>query len=105
MAANKVKRPVRCMLNRDEDMMTSGQRHPFLANWKVAVNSDGKLQALDADVFCNAGWSQDLSGAVVDRSLSHIDGCYLIPNVHVRGRVAKTNTVSNTAFRGKYVRN
>ena len=100
VAANKVKRPVRCMLNRDEDMMTSGQRHPFLARWKVAVNKDGKLQALDADVFCNGGWSQDLSGAVCDRALSHIDGCYLIPNVHVRGRVAKTNTVSNTAFRG-----
>ena len=88
------------MLNRDEDIATSGQRHPFLASWKVAVNNDGKLQALDADVFANAGWSQDLSGAVVDRGLSHIDGCYLIPNVHVRGRLAKTNTVSNTAFRG-----
>jgi xanthine dehydrogenase/oxidase len=100
VAANKVKRPVRCMLNRDEDMMTSGQRHPFLARWKVAVNKDGKLQALDADVFCNAGWSQDLSGAVCDRALSHSDGCYYIPNVHVRGRPVKTNTVSNTAFRG-----
>ena len=99
-AAKKTRRPVRCMLNRDEDMMTSGQRHPFLARWKVAVNKDGKFQALDADVFANAGWSQDLSGAVVDRALSHIDGCYLFPNVHVRGRLAKTNTVSNTAFRG-----
>ena len=99
-AANKVKRPVRCMLNRDEDIMTSGQRHPFLARWKVAVNKDGKLQALDADVFANAGWSQDLSGAVIDRALTHIDGCYKFPNVHVRGRLAKTNTVSNTAFRG-----
>jgi xanthine dehydrogenase/oxidase len=99
-AANKVRRPVRCMLSREEDIATSGQRHPFLARWKVAVNSDGKIQALDADVFCNGGWSQDLSGAVVERSLSHIDGVYSIPNVHVRGRVAKTNTVSNTAFRG-----
>lgn len=88
------------MLNRDDDISTSGQRHPFLARWKVAVNKDGKLQALDADVFANAGWSQDLSGAVVDRGLSHIDNCYNIPNVHVRGRLAKTNTVSNTAFRG-----
>ncbi len=88
------------MLNRDEDMMTSGQRHPFLARWKVAVNNDGKLQALDADVFANAGWSQDLSGAVIDRALSHIDGCCRVPNMHVRGRLAKTNTVSNTAFRG-----
>lgn len=88
------------MLNRDEDMMTSGQRHPFLAHWKVAVNRDGKLQALDAEIFCNAGWSQDLSAAVCDRALSHIDGCYLFPNIHVRGRPVKTNTVSNTAFRG-----
>ena len=100
VAANKLRRPVRCMLNRDDDISTSGQRHPFLARYKVAVNKDGKLQALDADVFANAGWSQDLSGAVLDRSLSHIDGCYCFPNVHVRGRLAKTNTVSNTAFRG-----
>lgn len=100
VAANKMRRPVRCMLNRDDDIVTSGQRHPFLARWKIGVNKDGKLQALDADVFANAGWSQDLSGAVVDRALSHIDGCYRIPNIHVRGRIAKTNTVSNTAFRG-----
>lgn len=99
-AAKKTGRPVRCMLNRDEDMLTSGQRHPFLARWKVAVNKDGKLQGLDADVFNNGGWTQDLSAAVVDRALSHSDGCYKIPNVHVRGRICKTNTVSNTAFRG-----
>jgi xanthine dehydrogenase/oxidase len=100
VAANKTKRPVRCMLNRDEDIMTSGQRHPFLAIWKVAVNKDGKIQALDADVFNNGGWSQDLSAAVVDRALSHIDGCYKIPNINVRARICKTNTVSNSAFRG-----
>ncbi|KAI9665697.1 MAG: hypothetical protein M1821_003631 [Bathelium mastoideum] len=100
LAARKTSRPVRCMLNRDEDILTSGQRHPFLARWKVAVNKDGKLQALDADVFANGGWSQDLSGAVVDRALSHVDGVYHFDNIHVRGRIAKTNTVSNTAFRG-----
>ena len=100
IAAKKLKRPVRAMLNRDEDILTSGQRHPFLARWKVAVNKDGTLQALDADVYNNAGWSQDLSAAVGDRALSHSDGCYSIPNVYVRGRLCKTNTVSNTAFRG-----
>ena len=99
-AAKKTKRPVRCMLNRDEDVLTSGQRHPFLSRWKVGVNKDGKLQALDADVFNNGGWTQDLSAAVVDRALSHSDGVYNIPNVSVRGRICKTNTVSNTAFRG-----
>ena len=100
LAAKKTGRPVRCMLNRDEDMMTSGQRHPFLTKWKIAINSDGKIQALDAEVVCNGGWTQDLSGAVCERALSHIDGCYAIPNVHVRGRIARTNTMSNSAFRG-----
>ncbi|RMZ86673.1 hypothetical protein DV736_g6102, partial [Chaetothyriales sp. CBS 134916] len=100
VAAKKVQRPVRCMLNRDEDILTSGQRHPFLGVWKVGVNKDGKIKALEAQVYNNGGWSQDLSAAVVDRSLSHIDGCYNIPNVWVQGRVCKTNTVSNSAFRG-----
>lgn len=100
LAAQKTGRPVRCMLNRDEDMVMSGQRHPFLSKWKIGVNKDGKLQALDVDVFNNAGWSFDLSAAVCERAMTHIDGCYKIPNVHVRGRLCKTNTMSNTAFRG-----
>jgi xanthine dehydrogenase/oxidase len=100
VGAKKANAPVRCMLNRDEDIITTGQRHPFLGRWKVGVLKEGKLIALDADVFANGGWTQDLSGAVVERSLSHIDGVYKIPNVHVRGRICKTNTVSNTAFRG-----
>ncbi|KAK4133189.1 hypothetical protein BT67DRAFT_443111 [Trichocladium antarcticum] len=100
LAAQKTRRPVRCMLTREEDMVTSGQRHPFLGRWKVGVNRDGKIQALDLDVFNNAGWSWDLSAAVCERAMSHSDGCYRIPNMHVRGRICKTNTMSNTAFRG-----
>ncbi|KAH9898759.1 xanthine dehydrogenase [Xylariomycetidae sp. FL2044] len=100
IAANKAKQPVRCMLNRDEDMVMSGQRHPFLAKWKVGVNKDGKLQALDMDLFANAGWSLDLSAGVCERAMTHADNCYKIPNVHIRGRLCKTNTMSNTAFRG-----
>ncbi|EEP80262.1 xanthine dehydrogenase [Uncinocarpus reesii 1704] len=100
VAAKKMARPVRCMLNRDEDMVTSGQRHPFLCYWKVGVTREGRLLALDADVYANAGYSQDLSAAVVDRALSHIDGVYNISNVYVRGHLCRTNTMSNTAFRG-----
>jgi xanthine dehydrogenase/oxidase len=100
VAANKTRRPVRSMLNRDEDILTSGQRHPFMCKWKVGVTKEGKLLALDADVYANGGHTQDLSGAVLERSLSHIDGVYKIPNVYVRGKICKTNTVSNTAFRG-----
>lgn len=100
LAAQKTRRPVRCMLTREEDMVTSGQRHPFLGRWKVGVNKDGKIQALDLDIFNNGGWSWDLSAAVCERAMTHSDNCYLIPNIHVRGRICKTNTMSNTAFRG-----
>lgn len=100
LAAKASKRPVRCMMDRDEDILTSGQRHPFMACWKIGVMNSGKIVALDADVFTNAGWTQDLSGAVMDRCLAHIDNTYNIPHVDVRGRLCRTNTMSNTAFRG-----
>ncbi|KYK56124.1 xanthine dehydrogenase [Drechmeria coniospora] len=100
LAAKKTGRPVRCMLTREEDMVTMGQRHPFLARYKVGVNNDGKIQALDCDIFNNAGWTLDLSSSVVERAMTHSDGCYNIPNVFVRGRCCRTNTMSNTAFRG-----
>ncbi|OJJ08598.1 hypothetical protein ASPVEDRAFT_89810 [Aspergillus versicolor CBS 583.65] len=100
VAAKKTRRPVRIMLNRDEDMMTSGQRHPVQCRWKVGCTREGKLVALDADAYNNAGYSVDMSSAVMDRCLTHMDNCYFIPNVWLRGWVCKTNTHSNTAFRG-----
>ncbi|PHH79027.1 hypothetical protein CDD80_5741 [Ophiocordyceps camponoti-rufipedis] len=100
LAAKKTGRPVRCMLTREEDMVTTGQRHPFLARYKIGLDADGRIQALDLDIFNNAGWTLDLSASVVERAMTHSDGCYDIPNVAVRGRVCRTNTMSNTAFRG-----
>ncbi|KAL5358559.1 Molybdopterin-binding domain of aldehyde dehydrogenase-domain-containing protein [Aspergillus floccosus] len=100
VAAKKEKRPMRAMLNRDEDMMTSGQRHPIQCRWKVGVMNDGTLVALDADCYNNAGYSLDMSSAVMDRCCTHLDNCYHIPNVYIRAWVCKTNTHSNTAFRG-----
>jgi xanthine dehydrogenase/oxidase len=70
------------------------------ARWKVGTTSDGTLVALEADVYNNGGFSLDMSGAVMDRCLTHLDNCYEIPNVLLRGHVCKTNTHSNTAFRG-----
>lgn len=100
LAASLQKRPVRIMLTREEDMMTTGQRHPIMAKWRVGVTQEGKLLALEADVYNNAGFSLDMSASVMDRCLTHIDNCYEIPHVWVRGHVCRTNTHSNTAFRG-----
>lgn len=80
--------------------MTSGQRHPIQCRWKIGVMNDGTLVALDAECYNNAGYSVDMSSAVMDRCCTHLDNCYNIPNVHIRAFVCKTNTHSNTAYRG-----
>lgn len=100
VAAAKVGKPVRCMLDRDEDMMSTGTRHPYLAKYKVGFTVNGKVKALDVTLYSNAGNSLDLSKAVMERALFHSENCYLIPNIRIRGYMCKTNIPSNTAFRG-----
>lgn len=93
-------RPVKITLDRDIDMMTSGQRHSFLGKYKVGFTNGGKVIALDLEIFNNAGNSLDLSLAILERAMFHSDNVYEIPNVRVNGRVCFTNFPSNTAFRG-----
>jgi xanthine dehydrogenase large subunit len=93
-------RPVRLRLDRTMDMTMSGKRHGFHAEWRVGFDHDGRLQALDATLTSDGGWSLDLSEPVLARALCHIDNAYWIPNVRVNGRIAKTNKTSQTAFRG-----
>ncbi|KAH3859121.1 hypothetical protein DPMN_101836, partial [Dreissena polymorpha] len=100
VAAHKHGRPVRVMLDRDEDMVMSGGRHPFFAKYKVGFMKTGKIVAADVHLYSNAGMSIDLSSAVMDRAMFHIDNAYKIPNLRVRGYVCRTHTASNTAFRG-----
>jgi xanthine dehydrogenase large subunit len=93
-------RPVRLRLNRTQDMTMTGKRHGFHAEWRVGFDDDGRLQALDATLTADGGWSLDLSEPVLARALCHIDNAYWIPDVRVNGRIARTNKTSQTAFRG-----
>ncbi|MEU3604547.1 xanthine dehydrogenase molybdopterin binding subunit [Streptomyces sp. NPDC035033] len=100
LGAKLTGRPVRFRLNRTQDMTMSGKRHGFHATWKIGFDAEGRIQALDATLVADGGWSLDLSEPVLARALCHIDNTYWIPNARVAGRIARTNTVSNTAFRG-----
>ncbi|MDJ0316829.1 xanthine dehydrogenase molybdopterin binding subunit [Arthrobacter antibioticus] len=93
-------RPVRVRLNRTLDMTMTGKRHGFHTSWEAGFSEDGKLLALKAMLTADGGWCLDMSEAVLARALCHVDNNYFIPNVHVDGRVAKTNKTSQTAFRG-----
>ncbi|XP_005932779.1 xanthine dehydrogenase/oxidase isoform X1 [Haplochromis burtoni] len=100
VAANKLKRPVRCMLDRDEDMLITGGRHPFYGKYKVGFLNSGRVVALDVTYYGNAGNSMDLSQAIVERALFHMENSYRVPNIRGRGFLCRTNLPSNTAFRG-----
>src|SRR5262249_11276480 len=100
LAARKTGRGVRVRFNRDQDMAITGHRHPFRAEFEVGFDAKGTLKAARVHLCSDGGWALDLSQAVTDRALFHLDNAYYIPAVEFRGQVAKTNLSSNTAFRG-----
>ncbi|GAB1868637.1 xanthine dehydrogenase [Camponotus japonicus] len=99
-AAHRLQKPVRCMLDRDEDMLISGTRHPFLFKYKVGFNDAGLIKVMKLHIYNNAGYSYDLSIPVLQRAMFHFENSYRIPVSEVYGYVCKTNLPSNTAFRG-----
>jgi len=98
--AAKAGRPVKLRLDRDDDMMMTGKRHDFLVRYDAGYDSQGRLLALDMTLAARAGHVADLSPSIVDRALFHADNCYFIPDVRLVGYACRTNTQSNTAFRG-----
>lgn len=99
VAARKCGAPVRCILDRREDLACTSKRHPSLCRYRVAVK-DGKVTAMDIDVRFNAGGYSTLSAVVLQRGIIAAQGVYNIPNLRLRGRAIKTNTVPNGAYRG-----
>ncbi|MDE0176833.1 MAG: xanthine dehydrogenase molybdopterin binding subunit [Defluviicoccus sp.] len=93
-------RPAKLRLARDDDMIVTGKRHDFLFRYEAGFDDTGRIAGLDILFAARAGNVADLSTSVMGRALCHADNCYDIPNAHFRGYCCKTNTVSNTAFRG-----
>lgn len=100
VAARKLKRPVKLRPDRDDDMVITGKRHDFVVDYEIGFDDEGMIHAVDAVYAARCGWNADLSGPVTDRALFHMDNCYFYPAVRARSEPLRTNTVSNTAFRG-----
>ncbi|WP_073250886.1 xanthine dehydrogenase molybdopterin binding subunit [Shimia gijangensis] len=100
MAAKKWNVPVKIRPDRDQDMTATGKRHDFVVDYEVGFDNDGRIEAVKGDFAARCGWSSDLSGPVTDRALFHADNAYFYPHVKLVSQPMKTNTVSNTAFRG-----
>lgn len=100
IAAYNAGKPVRIVLERDQDMQITGQRHEFLVRYKAAFRPDGFVEALDAQLYNNGGFTMDLSPSVMEVALFAIDNCYQLPNRRLIGRCCRTNRPSCTAYRG-----
>lgn len=93
-------RPTKMRLPRMEDMSMTGKRHPFYVEYDVGFDDDGLLHGIEMDLAGNCGYSPDLSGSIVDRAMFHSDNAYFLGNATINGHRCKTNTASNTAYRG-----
>ena len=100
LAARRLGVPVKLRPDRDDDMLITGRRHGFDYQWDVGFDHAGRILGVAVDMVANAGHSADLSPPVMTRALCHFDNAYWLPAVAMRGFCAKTNTQSNTAFRG-----
>jgi xanthine dehydrogenase large subunit len=93
-------RPTKMRLPRMEDMQITGKRHPFYVEYDVGFDDNGLLHGLEIELAGNCGYSPDLSGSIVDRAMFHSDNAYFLGNATINGHRCKTNTASNTAYRG-----
>ena len=100
IAAAKLRRPVKLRADRDDDMLVTGKRHCFFYEYEVGYDDGGKILAAKVDMTLRAGFSADLSGPVATRAVCHFDNTYYLSDVDIRAGCGKTNTQSNTAFRG-----
>jgi len=100
LLAHATGRPVKTRLFRDDDQKITGKRHPFIAQYSVGFDHNGRISALDITLNSDAGCATDLSMAILERAMLHVDNAYHIPNIRVTGRAYRTNLPSNTAFRG-----
>ena len=100
LLAHKTKCPVKLRLDRDDDIIITGKRHEFFSDYEVGFSDKGEIKSLKLKLSSKCGMSPDLSLAINERALLHIDNAYFIPNLEVQNYLCKTNTATSTAFRG-----
>ena len=100
VAAIKLRRPVKMIMTRREDMLDSPKRHPCVMYYKAAVDENNNVTAVDADIIMDGGAHLTYSHLILQRCILVACGAYDVPNLHVRGRIKMTHSVPNDAFRG-----
>ena len=100
LLSHKTKKPIKLRLDRDDDIIITGKRHDFYSDYEVGFDDDGRINGLKLELASRCGMSPDLSLAINERALLHIDNAYYLSDVEIKNYLCKTNTASSTAFRG-----
>jgi len=100
LVALKTGRPVKMEYSREESMIESSKRHPYILKYKIGVKKDGTIVALDVKNIADGGAYCASSPWVLFRSHVHATGAYEIPNVRIDSVVVKTNNPNSSAMRG-----
>ena len=100
LLSHKTKKPIKLRLDRDDDIIITGKRHDFFSDYEVGFDDKGRINGLKLKIASRCGMSPDLSMAINERALLHIDNAYFLKNLEVKNYLCKTNTASSTAFRG-----
>lgn len=100
IAAQMTGKPCKMRYDRDDDMIITGKRHEFRIEYQVGFDDEGRIGGVIFTQYARCGWAQDLSLPVADRAMLHADNAYNLPHARIISHRLKTNTVSNTAYRG-----
>jgi len=100
LAAQKLRKPVKLILDREDDIRATGKRHPYSSDFKIGLDKNLKIKAFEVIYYQNGGAAADLSPAIMERTLFHVTNSYFIPNVKATAYSCKTNLAPFTAFRG-----
>jgi CO/xanthine dehydrogenase Mo-binding subunit len=97
--ARKAGRPVRAILERNEEWLTLN-RHPAVIRVRLGARADGTLLAKEVDCWADTGAYADCGPGVAQKMGFAAPGPYRIPHVSVESRCVYTNLPPNGAFRG-----
>jgi xanthine dehydrogenase large subunit len=100
LAAFLLRRPVKLILDRNEDIATTGKRHAYAYDYRLGLDAEGNILAFEVTLYQHAGACADISPAVLGRSLLHASGAYRIPDIRITALSCRTNLPPNNAFRG-----
>jgi len=100
LLAEKTGRPVKMLYSRQESLLVHPKRHATVIRMRTGATSDGRLTAVEATLYGDAGAYASLSEKVLSRATTHAAGPYDVPNVKIDCFAMYTNNAPSGALRG-----